>query len=98
MSRWIELSQYDMVVVHRPGKYHVNADTLSQIPDTLKYCENYNNDMKITELPCYPCRYCACAQKLWAKFTEEVDYFVSTECPSNSTLYRCFVYGPELGY
>ena len=77
LSRWIEeLSQYDMVVVHRPGKFHVNADALSRIPDTLKYCENYNNNMKITELPCYPCRYCERAQQQWAKFTEEVDYIV----------------------
>ena len=48
--RWIEeLSQYDMVAVHRPGKYHVNVDALSRIPDNLKYCENYNNDVKTTE-------------------------------------------------
>ena len=52
LSRWIEeLSQYDMVVVHHPGKYHVNADASSRIPDTFKYCENYNNDVKITLLP-----------------------------------------------
>ena len=62
--------------MHHPGKGHVNADALSRILDTLKYCENYNNDVNITESPCYPGRYCARAQKQWAKFTEEVDYIV----------------------
>ena len=50
LSRWIEeLSQYDMVVVHHHGKYHVIADPLSRNPDILKYWETYNNDVKITE-------------------------------------------------
>ena len=36
-----ELSQFDMLVMHRPGKYHINADALSRIPDPLEYCPNY---------------------------------------------------------
>ena len=31
IARWLEeLSQYDMAIVHRPGKKHVNADALSR--------------------------------------------------------------------
>ena len=33
LARWIEeLSQYDMVIVHRKGVDHVNADARSRIP------------------------------------------------------------------
>lgn len=33
LARWLEsLSEYDMVVEHRPGKQHGNADGLSRIP------------------------------------------------------------------
>ena len=39
LARWMEeLSQFDMSVVHRPSKYHINADALSRIPDPLEYC------------------------------------------------------------
>ncbi|VDI36546.1 Hypothetical predicted protein [Mytilus galloprovincialis] len=42
LARWIEeLSQYNMLVQHRPGKKHVNADALSRIPDTLNECNSY---------------------------------------------------------
>lgn len=33
LARWMEeLSQYDMVVLHRKGVDHTNADALSRIP------------------------------------------------------------------
>lgn len=36
IARWIEeLSQYHMVVQHRPGAKHGNADALSRVPDGL---------------------------------------------------------------
>ena len=39
LARWLEeLSQYNMVIQHRPGKKHTNADDLSRIPDTLEHC------------------------------------------------------------
>ena len=41
LARWIEeLAVYNMEIVHRPGKDHVNADGLSRIPDPLVQC-NY---------------------------------------------------------
>ena len=38
IARWLEeLSQYDMTIVHRPGKKHVNADALSR--DVFQPCK-----------------------------------------------------------
>ena len=42
MARWMEeLSQYNMVVQHRPGTKHGNADALSRKPDSLTPCTSY---------------------------------------------------------
>ena len=39
LARWIEeLAVFNMEIVHRPGKDHVNADGLSRIPDPLVQC------------------------------------------------------------
>ena len=51
LSRWIqELSQYDMIVVHRPGKDNVNADALLRIPDLINYCVNNTNNIGVNQL------------------------------------------------
>ena len=43
LARWIEeLAVYNMEIVHRPGKGHVNADGLSRIPDSLVQCNYYS--------------------------------------------------------
>ena len=43
LARWIEeLAVYNMEIVHRPGKDHVNADGLSRIPDPLVQCNYYS--------------------------------------------------------
>lgn len=77
LSRWIEeLSQYDMAIIHRPGKLHINADALSRMPDKLSYCENFSNSVNIINLPCYPCKFCERAHKQWSRFIEDVDYVV----------------------
>lgn len=36
-----ELTQYDMIIKHRPGNKHTNDDSLSRIPDSLTLCDNY---------------------------------------------------------
>ena len=69
-------NQFDMVVLHRPGKLHLNADALSRIPDDLEYCGNFKNNVDITQLPCHPCHFCARAHKQWSRFIEDVDYVV----------------------
>ena len=76
LSRWIEeLSQYDMVLIHRPGKDHINADFLSRITEQ-DMCNNYNGNVKPRDLPCAPCNYCDRMHKDWERFLEEIDYVV----------------------
>ena len=81
LARWMEeLSQFDMSVLHRPGKYHINADALSRIPDPLGYCPNYRAGTILSQLPCYsqfnPCKFCTRAEATWTHFEEDVDYVV----------------------
>ena len=74
LVRWLEeLSQYDMDIIHRPGKKHQNADGLSRIPDEEKFCECYRQGFDINQLPCGGCRYCSRAHNQWARFEEDVD-------------------------
>ncbi|VDI11719.1 Hypothetical predicted protein [Mytilus galloprovincialis] len=75
LARWIEeLSQYNMLVQHRPGKKHVNADALSRIPDTLNECNSYLPSIPLNNLPCGGCKYCTRARSQWSTFEEEVDF------------------------
>ena len=77
LSRWIqELSQFDMTVIHRPRKLHTNADALSRIPDSIKYCGNYINNVDVSNFPCYPCTLCSRAHNQWLRFFDDVDYVV----------------------
>ena len=77
LARWLEeLSQYDMVVLHRPGKLHQNADSLSRLPSSLSECDNYREDVQLSELPCFPCDYCERMHLAWERYREEIDYVV----------------------
>jgi len=74
LARWLEeLSQYDVVIQHRPGNKHTNADGLSRIPDTIDVCNNYVSGATIENLPCGGCAYCSRAQRTWGQFESEVD-------------------------
>ena len=76
LARWLEeLSQYDMVVVHRPGAKHINADSLSRIPDPQE-CDCYRAGVSLDSLPCKGCKYCAKLHAQWARFEEDVDEVV----------------------
>ena len=36
LARWLEeLAQFDMKIIHRPGKLHGNSDGMRRVPDTL---------------------------------------------------------------
>ena len=91
LARWLEeLSQYDMTIIHRPGKQHVNADALSRIPDSLNICNCYEAGKKLENLPCFEngnvCKFCTRAHSEWARFEEDVDDVVplASKCPINN--------------
>lgn len=74
LARWLEeLSQYQMRILHRPGKLHGNADGLSRIPDTLLECNCYQAGVDVSTLPCKGCTYCQRAHNQWTKFGTDVD-------------------------
>ena len=62
-----------MVVVHRKGKEHLNADALSRIPGVAGSCDNYMADVLPEELPCHPCDYCKRAHRNWGRFNADID-------------------------
>jgi hypothetical protein len=68
-----ELSQYDMVIKHRPGKNHGNADGLSRIVEDEAACSNYLSGVELKTLPCRGCKYCQRAHEAWTKFILDVD-------------------------
>jgi len=77
LARWIEeLSQYNMVIQHRPGKQHGNADGLSRIPDELEPCHAYHSEIKLEDLPCGGCKFCTRAREQWSTFEQDVDFVV----------------------
>ena len=75
-----ELAQFDIIVVHRAGKLHVNADALSIIPDTGIFCPNYRAGVSLSALPCYsrlnPCKVCTRTETRWTRFEDEVEFVV----------------------
>ncbi|MES9881488.1 MAG: RNase H-like domain-containing protein, partial [Sedimenticola sp.] len=74
LARWVEeLSQYDMEILHRDGKKHINCDALSRIPDPIKPCDCYNAGSSLESLPCGGCDYCTRAHNQWSHFSEDVD-------------------------
>ena len=74
LARWIEeLAVYNMDIIHRPGKDHVNADGFSRIPDPLRACRCYSAGCSVEDLPCGGCKYCVRANQQWERFHEDVD-------------------------
>ncbi len=77
LGRWLEeLAQYSMVIQHRAGKLHQNADALSRLPSEAEECEYYESGKDVTKLPCGGCTYCSRLHNQWRKFEEEVDYVI----------------------
>ena len=63
LAGWLEeLAQYDMLIKHRSGKDHLNADYHSR-PNGENNCSNFNRTLK--ELPCGGCSYCTKVQRQW---------------------------------
>ena len=90
LARWLEeLSQYNMVLPHRAGRRHGNADALSRRPGMDGQCEAFMSGVRPEDLPCGGCKYCVRAHETWAAFTEEVDEAVplaTTGMPESSFL------------
>ena len=75
LARWLEeLSQYDFIIQHRPGRDHGNADALSR--RTEEKCNCYQAGSKLEYLPCAGCKHCAKVRESWDRFEEDVDYIV----------------------
>ena len=73
LARWLEeLSQYWMVIRHRPGVKHQNADWLSRLSDDST-CQEYRHCVQPAELPCGGCNHCQKKHQEWSHFTETVD-------------------------
>ena len=92
LGRWLEeLAQYDMVIQHRKGKDHVNADGLSRIPST-EDCRNYIHGVKPDQLPCYPCHYCENLKPIDTNrgFDGQNLYYCAPKQCRNSLIYYIF--------
>jgi transposase InsO family protein len=75
LGRWLEeLAQYDMQIEHRPGSKHINADSLSRIPEVSPECPHYDPDTDLSSLPCGGCSYCARLHSQWSRFNSDVDF------------------------
>ena len=53
MGRWVvEMDQFSMILVHRKGSEHINADFFSRPPED-PLCKYFRDDTDLTALPCY---------------------------------------------
>ena len=68
-----ELSQYDMVLRHRSGRKHENADSLSRMRADEGQCAAFVTGIRPEDLPCGGCKYCVRAHQNWGSFTDDVD-------------------------
>ena len=62
-----------MIVTHRPGKKHLNADCMSGRPHPETGCRDFKLGVKLEDLPCKGCCYCAKAHEDWDEFVTKVD-------------------------
>ena len=67
------MSQYDFQIQHRLRVHHGNTDTLSCQEMDGNYCDCYNIDQKVEDLPCGGCDHCSRVHKSWKWFAEDVN-------------------------
>nr|XP_022308171.1 uncharacterized protein LOC111114176 [Crassostrea virginica] len=88
---WLEeLSQYHMVIQHRPGRRHCNADALPRLPVPPGFCGT-RLEVHPSDLPCGGCPKCTKAHDNWNAFAEEVDDVGPLSKPC------CWSYNPDMG-
>ena len=76
LARWIEeLSQYDMVVIHRKGVEHFNANSRSKIAEYIPLCNCYFAGCRPEDLSCFQigCLSCKRIHEQWSRFQEDAD-------------------------
>ena len=74
LARWMEeLSQYNMVLRHRSGRKHENADSLLRMRADEGQCAAFVTGIRPEDLPCGGCKYCVRAHQNWGSFTDDVD-------------------------
>ena len=61
-----------MTIQHRAGRKHQNADSLLRIPEE-GYCNCYESDICLDDLPCGGCKYCTKMHVTWSRFEKDVD-------------------------
>lgn len=92
LARWMEeLSQYNMVLKHRPGRKHTNADALSRIITNEVPCGAFSAGITPDDLPCGGCKYCTKAYENWGSFMKDVDEAI----PLVSTIDMCTLSVPR---
>ena len=69
-------SQYRFKIVHRSGKKHSNADSLSRVPCDLTERMCYDGKTVLCDPPCGGCDVCQRKHEQWSSFLE-VDDVVS---------------------
>jgi len=82
MGRWVvEMDQYSLILVHRKGSEHINADFISRPPED-PLCKYFREDMDLKSLPCHKigpngesivCPKCKKVKTEWSDFDENVD-------------------------
>ena len=81
LARWLEeLSQYHVVIQHRPGRRHFNADALSCLPMPPGGC-GICLEVHPSDLPCGGCPKFKMAHESWNEIAEEVDDVVLLSKP-----------------
>jgi len=74
-----------MVVKHRPGVKHRNADALSRLAGELTLCRDYIAGITPECLPCGGCEFCKSADKRWGEFARNVNEGVPIAALSGMT-------------
>ncbi|KAK3800012.1 hypothetical protein RRG08_035611 [Elysia crispata] len=78
-----ELSQYDMEIMYRLGKQHLNADALSRMP-VKEGCYHYQGKEILSDLPCGGCH--QGTKRTKEKVRESFDWYGITHSVRNFIL------------
>ena len=75
------VAQYNMILQHRKGKNHCNADSLSRV-QTDEYCKCFSAGVRVENLPCGGSTFGIKAHNQRSSFIQEVDDAEGLVCRS----------------